>query len=230
MGKFLLFGILWLLTGNPFISLLIILVVIYLLDRRFIGIFPSVTRPFQVNSRIRRLKQSLRLNPHNTSNKRELSRLLMEKKRFREAVPYLEEALTAIPDSAEIRAELGRCHLKLGEKNRGEELILEALEIDPRVQYGEPYLRLGEALSDSDRSKALSYLEQFKGINSSSCEAYYRLGRLYSQLDRREESRKSYQEAIDIYRSLPKYKKRSERRWALRSSFRMGLLPSASRK
>lgn len=221
MGKFFSFWILWMLTGNPFIALLILLVIIYFLDRRFVGIFPSVTRPFRRNSQLRKLRHSLQLNPHNTSDKRELARLLMEKKRFRQALPYLEEVLKVIPESAEIRADIGLCCLKLGDLERGEQMMLDALERDPRVHYGEPHLRLGEAFSSSDQEKSLHHLDQFRKIQSSSSEAYYRLGRLYAQMNRREESREAFREAIAIYRSLPKYKKRTERPWALRSRFRL---------
>ncbi|PTX53763.1 tetratricopeptide repeat protein [Melghirimyces profundicolus] len=229
MGKFFTFSILWFLTGNPFVALLILFLIIYLLDRRFVGVFPSLTKPFRRNGRIRRLKQGLRLNPHHTSDKRELAHLLMEKKQYREALSYLREVRKAMPDSAEVRADIGLCHLKTGNLREGEQEILAALEADPRVYYGEPYLRLGEALRSKDREKALYYLEKFREIHSSSCEAYYRLGRVYSDLDQPEKSRHAYQEAIEIYRSLPKYKKRSERPWALRSSFRLGLLPSPGR-
>ncbi len=209
------------LTGNPLIALLILLVIIYFLDRRFVGMFPSVTRPFRRNSQLRKLRQALQLNPHHTSNKRELARLLMEKKQFRQALPYLEEVLQVIPESDEIRAEIGFCCLKLGDLERGEQMMLEALEQNPRVYYGEPHLRLGEAFSSSDQEKSLYHLDQFREIQSSSSEAYYRLGRLYAQMGRREESQEAYREAIAIYRSLPKYKKRTERPWALRSRFRL---------
>ncbi|GGA47796.1 hypothetical protein GCM10007416_21200 [Kroppenstedtia guangzhouensis] len=221
MGKFFSFWILWILTGNPFMALLILLVIVYFLDRRFVGLFPSVTRPFRRNNQLRKLRHSLQLNPHNTSDKRELARLLMEKKRFRQALPYLEEVLKVIPESAEIRAEIGLCHLKLGDLEQGERMMLDALELDPRVHYGEPHLRLGEAFRSSDQKKSLHHLEKFQEIQSSSSEAHYRLGRLYAQMDRRQESKEAFREAIAIYHSLPKYKKRTERPWALRSRFRL---------
>lgn len=226
MGKIILFGLVWLLTGNIFVTLLIVLLVIYLLDRRFIGILPSITRPLQIRNRIRQLKQSLQLNPHNTSAKQELARLWMEKKRYKEALPLLQDVLQAIPESAEVRADLGLCLLKLKELDQGEVWMLEALEINPMIQYGEPWLRLGEAFSQVNQEKALSYLERLKEVHSSSSEVHYRLGKLFAGIKQWENSRKAYQEAIDVYRSLPKYKKRSERPWAIRSSFRLALLPN----
>jgi uncharacterized protein HemY len=47
MSKFILFSLLWWLVGNPFLALLILVVVIYALDRRFVGIFPSLTKPWK---------------------------------------------------------------------------------------------------------------------------------------------------------------------------------------
>ena len=93
-----------------------------------------------------------------------------------------------------------------GDIPQGESDIIRALEINPRVKYGRPYLRLADAFRDSDREKALHYLEQFHSIHSSSSEAFYLLGYMYQSLGRTEDAKKSYQESMDVYRSLPKYK------------------------
>jgi len=161
------------------------------------------------------LKQELAVNPHHTSGKLELARLLLEKGRYHEAMPYLQSALEKMPDTPEVRYELGLCRLKLGDLEQGEQEITGALEQNPKVRYGEPYLRLAEAFSRKDTTKALHYLEQFQKIQYSSCEAFYRLGKLYQQLGRRSEARQAFKEAVEIYRGLPKYKRRTERRWAL---------------
>lgn len=230
MGKLFTFGLLWMILGNPFLAILFLLLIVYFLDRRFVGLFPSAWRPFQTASRIRKLKGSLELNPHHTSDRLELARLLMERKKYGEALPHLEQCFQMIPDSAQIGVDIGLCRLKSGQLNEGEKAMLAALEQEPRVRYGEPYLRLAEAFEAIDSDKALAYLERFRSIHSSSVEGYYRLGRLYGKLGRISLSKKAYEEAIEIYRQLPKYQKRSQRAWALRSSFRLGLAPSHPRK
>lgn len=217
MGKILIFALLWRLTGNPFIAILVLLVVIYLLDRRYVGLTPSFVKPFRRNRRLSRLRYELKHQPHHTSGKVEAARLLIEKKRYREALPYLEEARRVMDDSAEVLYDIGLCRLRLGDLAEGEALILEALEKSPRVRYGEPYLRLGEAFTQSDPEKAVHYLEEFRVLNTSSCEAYYRLGQLYADLGRKDDARSAFQEAVHIYQGLPKYKRRSERRWAILS-------------
>ncbi|GAA4862094.1 hypothetical protein GCM10023310_46850 [Paenibacillus vulneris] len=215
MSKLLLFVALTWLTGNPFIALIVLLIILYALDRRFIGLTPSIFKPIQRARRLARLRQELSMNPHQTSSKLDMARLLMERSQYREASQLLEQISTVMEDSADVRAELGVCKLKLGSLEEGEQLLLEALELNPRVKYGEPYLRLAEAWADTEPGKAIRYLETFGSVNSSSCEAYYRLGELYARLGQKEEARRAYRETVELYRGLPKYRRRFERRWAM---------------
>ncbi|MDQ0897158.1 MULTISPECIES: lipopolysaccharide assembly protein LapB [unclassified Paenibacillus] len=218
--KILAFGLLWRLVGNPFVALLILLVILYVLDRRFIGLTPNIFKPFQLGRRSSRLRTDLHANPHNTSAKLELARILIERKKFSEALPYLEQILPIMEESADVHYEIGLCHLKLGNLIKGESYMLKAVELNPRVKFGEAYLRLGEALAPSSPERAAQFIEQFRDLHSSSVEAYYRLGQLYQQLGRAEDAKRAYREALDIYRGLPRYSRRQQRRWALLARFK----------
>ncbi|MFS0723222.1 tetratricopeptide repeat protein [Paenibacillus sp. 1P07SE] len=221
MGKFLIFSLLWWIVGNPFIAILILLVVLYLLDRRFLGLSPSLAKPLRRRSRIAKLRQQLMLNPNDIAAKHELARALIERKSYRDARKTLESMGDALEDSAEYWDDLGTAYLQTGEPEKGEEAIGRALSINPRVKYGEPYLRLAGLYSQRGQSEtAIRYLEAFGVIHSSSSEAYYKLGLLYTQLGRSQEARQAFDEAGLIYQSLPRYKKRQERRWALLSKLR----------
>lgn len=213
------FFLLYRLFGNPFIALLVLLVILYFLDRRYVGILPSISKPFRRGRQISKLRTTISLNPNDVSSKFELARLLSERKRYSES----KELLTAIADryeqSAEYWVELGYVNLKLGLLPEGEAQMLQGLEINRRAQYGQPYLRLAEAFRTTDQDKALHYVGQFQEIQSSSSEAYYLAGSMYKILGRTEDARQAFTESIAIYRSLPKYKKRQERGWALRSYF-----------
>ncbi|QGQ97486.1 hypothetical protein EHS13_22655 [Paenibacillus psychroresistens] len=215
MAKIFLFFLLWRLTGNPILSVLVILVILYFIDRRFIGLTPNLARPFKRNRRLKQIKFELLTHPHNTSGKLEAAWLLIEKKKYTEALVYLEDVHRIQDDSAEATYAIGLSYLKLGNLELGEKWVLQSLNINPRVRYGEPYLRLGEALVVSQPAKALGYLQQFREVHSSSCEAYYRLGQVYESIGQKDEARLTYKETLVIYRGLPKYKRRSERRWAL---------------
>ncbi|MFU1792281.1 tetratricopeptide repeat protein [Paenibacillus azoreducens] len=217
MGKFLGFFLLWRLLGNPFLAILVILIIIYLLDRRFVGIFPSLTKPFKRMGQISKLRSEISMSPSNVSAKHELARLLIERKHNAEALKLLESIETQSGDSAEFWDDLGTVYLRQGNIQKGETCILKALDINPRVKYGQPYLRLAEVHKHKDRAKAVDYVHRFQEIQSSSCEGYYLLGMMYKALDRKDDARAAFQESIDIYRSLPKYKKRQERKWAVLS-------------
>ena len=214
MLKLFIFFILWGLLGNPFLAILVMLIILYVLDRRFIGLTPSIAKPLRRSRRISRLRQELHNQPHNTSGKLELAGLLIEQRKYSEALVYLDQIRPILDDSAEVFYSSGLCHLKLGNLQQGEQFIMRSLEINPRVRFGEPYLRLGEAFATVEAEKAIVYLERFRQMQSSSCEAYYRLGQLYKHLNRLSEAKAVYQETLYIYRGLPKYKRRTERRWA----------------
>jgi len=160
------------------------------------------------------------MSPHDVSAKTELARLLIERKSYAEARDILSEIETRMEHSAEYWSDLGTCDLALGRLEEGEREMAQALAISPRVKYGQPYLRLAEAFAKTSPEKAIGYLQQFKDVNSSSCEAYYRLGTIYGSLGRAEDAKQAYRESAQLYRTLPRYMRRHERRWAIRSMLR----------
>ncbi|WP_322903779.1 hypothetical protein [Paenibacillus campi] len=220
MGKIFIFSLLWWLLGNPFLALIVLLAIIYVLDRRFVGMFPSVVKPLRRMSRMRTLRRQVANSPSDMSSRYELARLLLERRHYGEARRWLEQIGQAYAESAEYWDDLGTAMLHTGEPATGEQYMHKALELNPRVKYGEPYLRLASYYAHHDSEKALHLLERFRNIQSSSCRAYYMLGQLDHALGREQEAKAAFQEAVMIYRSLPKYKKRSERGWAIRSWLR----------
>jgi tetratricopeptide (TPR) repeat protein len=221
MSKIFLFFILTYLFGNPFIALLVILLIIYFVDRKFVGLFPNLLKPWQRYRQMRLLKREIELNPHHARNKLDLGNFLLEKKRYRQALPYLQSAAERLDDQAEAQYALGLALTKLGEKERGIEQIHRALEMNPRLRYGEPYLQLaGYYRQEGQPDLAKEALFQFHQVNTSSSEAYYRLGELHRLAGEKDEARSAYDEAITNYRTSPKFKRKSERRWALLSWIR----------
>ncbi|WP_373429894.1 tetratricopeptide repeat protein [Paenibacillus sp. GD4] len=220
LSKIFIFSILWWVTGNPFVALIVLLIILYMLERRFIGLTPSILRPLSRRRRMARLREELRMNPHGNTTKLDIARIYIEQKKYGPAKELLEQVLPVMEDSAEVLCELGICELKLENLKQGEQLIQRALERNPRVKYGEPFLRLGEAYAEENPEKAVRYLEQFREVHSSSCEAYYRQGLIYSRLGRKEEALRAFRETLELYRGLPRYKRRHERKWALLARFK----------
>lgn len=219
MSKLMLFILLTWLIGNPWIAIIILLAVLYFIDRRFIGVFPSISRPFKRYRNISKLRQRLSLSPFDVSAKRELAGLLLERKKYKEALALLEEARDYSEISAEFWDDLGTATIGLGRLDEGEAMKLQAVRLNERVRYGQPYLTLALAFKEANPEKALSYVGKYGEIQSSSSEACYLLGSLYRSLGRKEEANQAFRESIAVYRSLPKFKKRHERKWAVRSWF-----------
>lgn len=219
LGKFLLFGLLWSIFGNPFLAFIALIVILYIIDRRFIGLSPSLVKPLRRMGRIRKLRHQLGMNPNDLTSKLELAKLLIEKKSFRSARELLEplQDRESVEQSAEYWDDLGTCLLRTGELEAGEAAIRRALAINPRVKYGQPYLRLAAMNSTRDTKKALADIEAFQQIHTSSCEGYYRLAKLNNLMGRKAEAKRALEESTKLYRMLPRYKRREERRWALLS-------------
>jgi len=220
MSKILLFlGLTWL-FGNPFVAIIVLLIVIYVLERRFIGLSPSLVKPLRRRGSISKWRRQLEMSPHDVSAKSELARLLIESGKHAQARDILQGIGEQMEHSAEYWSDLGTCELALGRVEEGEQAMKRALAISPKVKYGQPYLRLAEALAKTEPDRAIVYLQQFKDVNSSSCEAYYRLGTIYDGLGKSAEAAEAFKECRQLYRTLPKYMKRHERKWALRAPLR----------
>ncbi len=220
MSKLLAFGALWWLFGNPFVAILVLLVIFYFLERRYIGLSPSIVRPLKRRSAIARWRRHIQMSPHDVSAKTELARLLIERKSYAEAREILSGIEVQMDHSGEYWSDIGTCDLALGRLQEGEREMEQALAISPRVKYGQPYLRLAEAYAKTEPEKAIGWLQQFKDVNSSSCEAYYRLGLIYGSLGRADDAKQAFRECSQLYRTLPRYMKRHERKWAIRSLLR----------
>lgn len=220
MGKLLLIYLIFRLFGHPVIAIIALIVIYYFIDRRYVGLLPSVTRPFQRYRRQANLKQLLNVNPHDMSARYELAGMYLEKGEYREAQALLESLSPSMKESADVQYDLGTCYLAHGNLRDGEDMIAKALEQNPRLRYGEPYVRLATAFVKTDPAKALTYAQQASEHNVSSCEAFYQLGQVYEALGNKADAREAYSECLRTYRALPKFRQRHERKWAMRARMR----------
>src|SRR5690606_33619991 len=131
---------------------------------------------------------------HHMSLRMEAARILIDLRKYAEADRLLTDMVPLMEDSADVMWLAGLCKLKTGRLPEGEAMILKALDINPKVQYGEPYLRLGEAYAAVNLEKSLDYLRQFGAVQSSSCEAYYRLGVILNGMGRTAEAGDAFAE------------------------------------
>ncbi|MEG3072223.1 MAG: hypothetical protein RQM92_16470 [Candidatus Syntrophopropionicum ammoniitolerans] len=80
------------LSGNPFFALVILLLVIFFVDRRFVGILPDIFAPWRRSKRVRQLKRDIKINPANAEFHLELGEAYFRKGKYLEALSFLERA------------------------------------------------------------------------------------------------------------------------------------------
>jgi len=215
VSKFLLFGLLTLLTGSPWTALLVVLALYLVFDYQYLGFARSAVGRIKSAGEIRGLQADVDLNPHNAAALNDLGRLLILNGRAPEAVSPLEHAIERLEDSDETNYYLGLAYLKTGKEREGEARIRKALELNPRFRYGEPYLRLGEYYLNTGRhDEALTMLHKLGEIHSSSVEGFYQLGETHRQMGDLAQARDAYHKSVAAFRQSPRYKRREERRWA----------------
>ncbi len=222
MSKFLVFYILMLVTRNPLLALLIVLILYFVLDRRYIGLLPDFSAPLRTRREISRLKREVMLNPHNAEALSDLGRDLVRLHRHREGVEYLDRALDKMSDIPETRFYLGLGYLYLKDLDRAKEHLEKAVQLDPRYRYGEPYLRLGDYYRDiNNLDEALKSYEAFTGIHTSSSEGFFKIGELCLLRGDPEKARGYFQKSIFAFRGSPVHKKRIDRPWYWKARLRL---------
>lgn len=222
MRNLFLFFLITLLTGSPIFALLVILAIYLALDYQFIGISRGILGRFRRTTAIRGLRRDLSINPHDAMARRDLGRLLVESHHFADAVPHLEKAVERMPDSDEAACDLGLAYLWTGKVAEGEELIRRALDRNPKLRYGDPYLRWGEFLLDrGQNADAAERLEHFRSIFSSSVEGHYLLGVAYQRTGERTKAVASYRAALEMFKRSPRYKRKEERLWVWKTRARL---------
>jgi tetratricopeptide (TPR) repeat protein len=218
MVKFLLFAFLTILTGSPWMALLVVLALYLLFDFQYLGFARSAVGRIKAAGEIRELRSDVSLNPHNAAAQNDLGRLLVLSGRSQEAVAPLERAIERLDDLDETNYYLGLAYLKTGREQAGVARIERAVAINPRFRYGEPYLRLGEHYLTLGRyDDALAMLKKQGEIHTSSVEGLYQLGETYRRMGDPARARDAYRQSVTAFRQSPRYKRREERQWAWRT-------------
>lgn len=218
MSKFILFYILYWLTGNPLLALLVIVVIILAVDRAYLSFIPDPFKALRTSSRIGELRKTVSINPHDGRSMKELGVLLIEKGDYRKAVECFRSAATKMADDPEFSYYHGVAEARTGDVDKGKELVDKALRDSPGLRYGEPYLMMAEVYIDRhDYRSALPLLERFVEIHSSSSRGFYRLGLVKMKLGMKDEGITYLRKSIKVFKSAPLFKRRVDRKWALKA-------------
>lgn len=225
MIKFVLVYMLWRLivsaTGNPLLAIIILVVLYYFFDRRFIGFTPNISALFRRSARASTLRRQLSANAHDMPAKMELVQVYNAQHRYHQALELLSSLPVALQEDPDVLYDTGVCHLGLGHLENGERSVRQAIAKQPGLRYGEPYLKLGAMLAKHKPDVAAEALREYLDRNHSSCEGAYRLAQIYAKSGSKQEARQVWRQCTLTYRGLPKFRKRVERKWVTLARLRL---------
>jgi predicted Zn-dependent protease len=187
----------------------------------FFVLRPFIPDPFVIArtwGRIRSLDAQIAANPSNVTARRDLAVLWLERLRPRRALELLDEARKRSPDDAELLYLTGVARARSGDPEGALGPLVQAVEVDPRMRFGEPYLVAAGALIALGRlEEAEDALDRYVSTNSSSLQGYVRLAEVRKGRGNREGARQAIREALDTWSQLPGYRRRVELGWWLRA-------------
>jgi len=197
----------WLLAGA---------VAVYAL-RRFI---PDPWVWLRTSGRIRSLRAQVSANPANVTARRDLAELLLARMRPRAALTLVDEALRREPTNAELLFLRGVALARSGDAEGALVPLVEAVQREPGLRYGEPYRVAGDALSRLGRDEeAEDAWERFVDANGSSIEGHLRLAQTRKRRGDRDGAQRALREALDTFGQLPAHHRRRQLGWWLRAQF-----------
>jgi tetratricopeptide (TPR) repeat protein len=201
--------------GNPFIALLVILIIYFAIDRTYFGFIPDPFKAFKKAGRTRELQKIIAINPHDARSLKELGIVMIEKKEYRKAREYFEKAVIKLSDDPEFNYYYGLSLARCGDIQKGRELVDDALTRSPGLKYGEPFIMFAEVYIDKgDYGSALPLLESFEKIHSSSSRGFYQTGLVMLKLGMKEEGTEYLKKAIAAFKASPRFKRKVDRKWA----------------
>ena len=217
MNTWIWWALLTYMTGNPLLAFLLVLGGGWAIERVTLGVLPS---PFRIFRRYRRasiLRNELTLNPHNRKARFELADILIEQRRYREAVEVLKPNIAAGDDDAATLYLMGVACFGAGNSKEGEIFLGEARAQDPGYRLGAIDLALGRGrLAKSDFAGAREALEEYCRQRKGTVEGKVLLAKAREALGDAAGAAALRKEAIEDYSAAPRFIRKQERLWAWR--------------
>ncbi|MDY7226801.1 tetratricopeptide repeat protein [Hyalangium rubrum] len=218
MSKWLLWMLLTSLTGRPIVSLVLVLVGVWAVDRFTFQFLPSPLRVFGRWRRAGQLERMLLANPHDRRARYELADLRIGRGRYKDAVEVLKPNLEAGDDDVDTLFLLGVAYLGAGEVAKGELLLDEAKKLNPDYRHGAIDLERGRLrLAHGNARGAVEALESFVKGRHGTVEGRVLLAKALDKTGRDADAALMRDDAWKEYVAAPGFQRRRERMWAWRA-------------
>ncbi len=222
MKTFFLFSLIALLTGNLFFALAIVILLFVFIDRSFIGLLPDFTASWRRRVRMGELERTVRANPHNGDALLELGVLYFQVKRYQRAVNVLEQAYEKMKDWPEVHFYLGAAGYETGDTARGLAEIRKAVEMNPKISRGFPYIYLIRAALEKKDGACVEIDDlETRLLRTGSVQAFFEAGRIFHRHGEKSRAAKMFREVLENYRLSSPTFRRSYRRMAILARFYM---------
>lgn len=194
---------------------LLVAVVLFFVFRRYI---PDPWVLLKTLGRISTLKRLIESNPANVTARRDLAMIYLQQRRPGAALEKIEEALKRFPSDAELLYLKGVAHHMRGEHEKATPPLVEAVALDPRLRFGEPYLLAGDCLLELGKhEEAIDAFDRFLSVNTSSLEGHVKKARAHRGADEKDAAKKELDQALSVWAQIPGFQRRNQVGWWLRA-------------
>lgn len=217
MNKFFIFVLLSYITRSPLLVLVIMLLVLFFTERRFVGILPDIFEPWRRAKKIRQLKKGITINPANADSYLELGEEYFRQGKYEKALSFLENASGKMEGHPLFHFLLGASYYNSGRSKQGKEEFEKAIRANPKASQGEPYAYLVRIYQEENQpdEKTEHVFEQL--LLYGSPRIFYQAGRLFLVGNDKKRARRLFRETIESYDACRGALRRANRRWAVLS-------------
>lgn len=217
MGRWIQWYLLAWLTGSPIGSLVALAVIWWAADRFTFRFLPDPLRLLGRWRRRERLRQAIGANPNDRRARFELAQLLLESRRPAAAIEVLRPNLEAGDDDVHTAFVYGAALARTGAHDAAERVLAVAREAEPGYRMGEIDLELGRSrLARGDAAGAREALARLVAERPGTVEGRFHLARALDAAGEPAAARAARDDAWREYLTLPRFRRREERRFAWR--------------
>lgn len=218
MSTWMMWLILSSLTGSPLLSLAVVVVLVWTMDRFTLQLLPRPLRFIHRWRRAGQLERTLMANTHDRRARFELAELRVGQGRYTAAVELLKPNLEAGDEDVDTLFLLGVAYLGAKEVAKGELLLDEAAKLNPDYRHGSIELERGRLrLACGDVKGSVEALERFVRGRHGTIEGRTLLAKALDKAGRDADAALMRDDAWKEYVAAPGFQRRRERMWAWRA-------------